>query len=98
MLPKRIEPVSLEFKDSHTPYSSLFQDIYFAPEIGVHESTHVYLKNSGFIDALAKSDPDKHFNLGEIGFGVGLNFLLTYRHFLANSNQGQKLTYLSAEK
>ena len=95
---KRIEPVSIEFKDSNTPYSAQFQDIYYTPETGIEESTYVYLRGSGFIDSLEKNPDQSHFTIGEVGFGVGLNFLLTYQYFFEHASPHQKLTYISAEK
>ena len=95
---KRIEPTSIEFKNEHTPYSPRFQDIYFDSTNGIQESTHVYLEGSGFTRAIKNGKDGEHFTVGEIGFGVALNFLLTYQYFLTHSKKDQKLTYLSAEK
>jgi tRNA 5-methylaminomethyl-2-thiouridine biosynthesis bifunctional protein len=50
----RIKVTRLEFKDSRTPYSAQFQDVYFAPSSGIEESAYVYLEGSGFLDSLAR--------------------------------------------
>ncbi|NDG84486.1 MAG: FAD-dependent oxidoreductase [Proteobacteria bacterium] len=91
--PPRVEVTRLEFKDPRTPYSPRFEDVYFAPASGIDESTYVYLEGSGFIGNQAGA-----VTVAEIGFGVGLNFLLTLRHFLEQSPAPQKLTYLSFER
>lgn len=93
---KRVEPISIEFTDNQTPYSPFHQDVYFSIKDGIEESNYVYLEGSGFAESL-KNRSKIHFNIGEIGFGVGLNFLLTYRHFINNSDENQSLTYFSVE-
>ncbi len=96
MTERRIQPVSIEFKDARAPYSPLFQDIYFSPETGIEESRYAYLEGSGFLEKLAEGSP--HLTVGEIGFGVGLNFLLTLKAFSETAKPGQKLHYVSFEK
>ena len=90
---RRVEAVRLEFKDARTPWSPRFEDVYFAPASGIDESTYVYLEGSGFVQSQAAT-----VTVAEIGFGVGLNFLLTLRHFLENASPSQKLVYLSFER
>ena len=98
MSARRIEPISIEFKDGITPYSPRFGDVYYTHGTGVEESNYIYIEGSGFAEALEKSKDTKHFRIGEIGFGVGLNFLLTYRHFLKHARPDQCLTYITVEK
>jgi len=95
---RRIEPISIEFKDGKTPYSPVFGDVYYTQGIGIEESNYVYLEGSGFAEALKNRPAQKRFTIGEIGFGVGLNFLLTARHFLKNAKDDQTLTYVTVEK
>ena len=98
MSARRIEPITIEFKDGTTPYSPLFGDVYYTHGTGIAESNYVYIEGSGFADALKNQKTKKHFRVGEIGFGVGLNFLLTYQHFLKHSTPEQHLTYVTVEK
>ncbi len=98
MSSRRIQPISIEFKDGLTPYSPVFQDVYYTHVTGIEESNYVYIEGSGFAEALKNRPYQKEFTVGEIGFGVGLNFLLTARHFLENSEPDQKLTYVTVEK
>ncbi len=95
---KRIDPVSIQFNNTETPYSPIFDDVYYSMENGLAESIHVYLEGSGFTESLRKNQKKENFTIGEIGFGVGINFLLTFKHFIENSSEQQKITYLSAEK
>ena len=89
-------PNRLQFKDPKTPYSEQFGDVYFANEMGIEESIYVYLEGSGVHASIRNGTP--LVRVGEIGFGVGLNFLLTLRAFLSDANPHQRLHYASAEK
>ena len=90
-----MKPTALLFQDFHTPYSAEFQDIYFSSTNGIEESKHVYLQGSGFLDSLSSPTPS---TLAEIGFGVGLNFILSLQAFQINAHPQKKITYLSFEK
>ncbi len=96
LIEKRIQAVRIDFRDQKTPYSQQFQDIYFSTSTGVEESSYVYLEGSGFIHSLEKKKPK--ISVGEIGFGVGLNFILTLKKFIEESSDDQQLTYYSFEK
>jgi len=93
---KRIQATHLEYKDPLTPFSPLFQDVYFAAQAGIAESTHVYLDGTKFAEEIATGNPS--ITVAEIGFGVGLNFLLTMQAFLQKAGPEQKLHYISFEK
>ncbi len=105
--PVRIAPVRIEFHDDRTPYSPQFQDVYFSPVSGLDESSYVYLEGGGLASRLSEwaskpSHPGSRVTVAEIGFGVGLNFLLTLREFkkiaLPGSPPGAALNYFSFEK
>jgi tRNA 5-methylaminomethyl-2-thiouridine biosynthesis bifunctional protein len=89
-------PNRLRFKDPKTPYSESFDDLYFSKDVGMEESHYVYLEGSGVLAAI--QEKRSHIHVGEIGFGVGLNFLLTLRAFLQENSSEQTLHYISAEK
>jgi len=86
----------LLFKDPKTPYSPEFDDIYFSSEEGVKESTYVYLEGSGVLAAIREKK--SVIRIGEVGFGVGLNFILTLQAFNREATTEQTLHYVSAEK
>jgi tRNA 5-methylaminomethyl-2-thiouridine biosynthesis bifunctional protein len=92
----RVEVVRLGFRDERTPYSARFDDVYFSAMDGVQESRYVYLEGSGFLEALEAGTP--RIEIGEIGFGVGLNFLLTLDAFLKHSRPDQTLHYHAFER
>lgn len=100
----RVEPARIEFHDERTPYSPRFEDVYFSPASGSDESRYVYLEGSGFSERIRKPPGDTQgwlpdpIAVGEIGFGVGLNFLLTLQEFASIAPPGAKLHYFSFEK
>lgn len=96
-MPGPIQITTLKIQGQRTPYSERFDDVYFAPESGIDESRHVYLDGIRLRERLASPATTIH-TVGEIGFGVGLNFLLTLREFQAHSRPEQKLYYFSAEQ
>jgi tRNA 5-methylaminomethyl-2-thiouridine biosynthesis bifunctional protein len=77
--------------------SSLYQDIYFSPEDGVAESEYVYIKGNRLPERF-RAIGCRPFVVGELGFGTGLNFLLTVRAFLENAPSQALLHYYSIEK
>ena len=45
------EQAELEWRDDNTPYSTVFEDIYFSREDGPAESRHVFLAGNHFSHA-----------------------------------------------
>jgi tRNA 5-methylaminomethyl-2-thiouridine biosynthesis bifunctional protein len=91
---RRVQITDLDFKNDKTPYSSRFRDVYFSPESGVEESKYIYLEGSGALQSIRSGHSE--ITISEIGFGVGLNFLLTLQEF-KNSGASGKLHYFSFE-
>jgi tRNA 5-methylaminomethyl-2-thiouridine biosynthesis bifunctional protein len=93
----KIEVTRVQIQGRRTPFSARFDDVYFAEDSGIPESQYVYLEGSGFLKAL-HATPVEWIKVGEIGFGVGLNFLLTMKAFQEQAQAGQRLYYASAEQ
>ena len=75
-------------------YSKFYNDIYFDKLNGPQETEHVYLNTNN----LTKKFKNKQkFVIAEIGFGTGLNFLLTWRLWKENRKTNGSLTYISFE-
>ncbi|MFN3604890.1 MAG: tRNA (5-methylaminomethyl-2-thiouridine)(34)-methyltransferase MnmD [Leptonema sp. (in: bacteria)] len=74
-------------------YSERFQDIYFQKN-GIDESRYVFLEGNQLEKKFQNS---KNFSICELGFGTGLNFLLTAKLFLETNTKGT-LYYYSIEK
>ena len=60
-----------------TPVSTDFNDLYWSRDAGIAEKTHVFLRGTALHQRWQQLTPSSHFTVGEIGFGFGLNFLLT---------------------
>ena len=73
----------LEWRDGAVPVSIRFNDPFFSLEDGVAETRHVFLAGN---DLPARFRPG--FRIAELGFGTGLNFLVTLMAFRANGGQG----------
>lgn len=72
---------------SHSIYSSKFKESYHSLNGSISESQHVFIKNG------LKNVLKKNINILEIGFGTGLNVLLTF----INNNK-QKINFHTVEK
>jgi tRNA 5-methylaminomethyl-2-thiouridine biosynthesis bifunctional protein len=92
----KLKNPNLSWQESGHPYSVDFDDIYFSASDPVGESTHVFIEGNKLRQRF-KSFEEKVFTVGEIGFGSGLNFLLTRKVWLELSHRGSRLHYLAFE-
>ena len=91
-----VEPALVDWNDAGEPRSPHYHDGYFSRDGGLDESTHVFLQGN---DLPARFVTDEGvFSIGELGFGTGLNFLLTARTFLATAPTGKRLHYWSVDR
>lgn len=85
------QQADLEWRDGQVPVSRAFDDPYFSLENGVAETRHVFLAGNDlparFVDG---------FHIAELGFGTGLNFLVTLAAWRAAGVMG-KLIFTSFE-
>ena len=85
------------------PFSEMFDDIYYSSNegediSGEREFNHVFFKNNGLPERWQTSND---FVIAELGFGSGLNCLLTIRAWLqhlAETQQTSCLHYIAIEK
>lgn len=85
------------------PYSEMFDDIYYSSDesesiSGESEFNHVFFKNNGLPERWGSASK---FIIAELGFGSGLNCLLTIREWLrhlAECGQDKCLHYIALEK
>ncbi len=85
------------------PYSETFDDIYYSSGeneqvSGEGEFRHVFFKNNGLPE---RWHENRDFVIAELGFGSGLNCLLTIREWLrhlAECKQDKCLHYIAIEK
>lgn len=90
-----VEHAELEWDAHNIPRSKTFHDIYFSPEDGAAESEHVFLAQNNLLERWKEA---RTFAIGEIGFGTGLNFFLTWQLWRRNRAANSLLHYLSCEQ
>jgi tRNA 5-methylaminomethyl-2-thiouridine biosynthesis bifunctional protein len=91
----RIEPAELAFDREGTPYSSAYGDVYHSAESGPGQAQHVFIAGNGLPRRWAHA---RVFTILETGFGLGLNFLATWRQWRDDPARPQRLHYVSIEK
>ena len=85
----------LELKDSRLPFHSRWGDFYFSKQGPLEESDQVFLAGNAI---LQRWQGRKIFTIGELGFGVGLNFLNTLNHWRQSPRAPERLFYFAWER
>lgn len=78
-------------------YADNYGDIYYNATDGFAESLYTYINGNHLLHRFASLTAHQQMVIGEVGFGTGLNFILTAETFLTR-NQHAHLYYVSAEK
>ena len=82
------------FDDDGLLFSKQFEDHYFSRNGGAAECMHVFLNGN---DLPKRWENGTNFNIGELGFGTGLNFLTTWQIWQQLRRDGQMLIFTSVE-
>ena len=78
-----------------TLFSNTYDDVFFHDGDGLEETDYVFLQGNNISQRLGKKD----LIIGELGFGTGLNFLLTWQEWRNSGRKsGTRLTFVSCEK
>jgi tRNA 5-methylaminomethyl-2-thiouridine biosynthesis bifunctional protein len=93
-MPHALVPARLAFRDG-TPYSEAFGDVYHSAEGGLAQARHVFLAGNGLPQRWGGRE---RFVILETGFGLGLNFLQTWRAWRADPRRPRRLHFVSIEK
>ncbi len=91
----RLVPAELAFDAEGTPYSPVYGDVYHSAESGPGQAQHVFIAGNGLPRRWARA---RLFTIVETGFGLGLNFLATWRAWRADPARCERLHYVSIEK
>ncbi len=91
----RIDPAELAFDGDGTPYSRDYGDVYHSAESGPGQAQHVFLGGNGLPRNWARA---RVFTIVETGFGLGLNFLATWRLWRDDPARCEHLHFVSIEK
>lgn len=86
----------LEWREGE-PWSPRYRDVFFARGGGLAEAEHVFLAGNRLAPRFASLSPGDTFEIGETGFGTGLNFLAATALFMRCAPSGARLSYVSAE-
>jgi tRNA U34 5-methylaminomethyl-2-thiouridine-forming methyltransferase MnmC len=92
------EAQTLDWHDGDMPYSHEFGDHFYCRTDGRLECGHVFLAGNGLPDRWRTMSPDgDRFQIGELGFGTGLNFCETWRQWKLVRQPGTQLHFTSFE-
>ena len=86
----------IAWTDDGTPRSRAYGDVYYTPDNGLAESRYVFLEGNQLRQRMTRSE-SRVFHIGELGFGTGLNFLLTWALFRRCAPPQARLHYWSCE-
>ena len=97
----QVQTADIEWRNG-LPYSKEFDDIYFSSDDGVAESTYVFIEGNQLKNDWLNGQQSS-FYIGELGFGSGLNFLITAQLWQQLASQNDNLShkhlhYISIEK
>jgi len=92
-----VQGAVVHWDESGTPVSGEFADVYYSRDNGLEESRHVFLHGNE-LPQRWQEHPLPHFCVGELGFGTGLNFLLTWQAWREQPAPRPDLHYVSIEK
>jgi tRNA 5-methylaminomethyl-2-thiouridine biosynthesis bifunctional protein len=94
-----LKPARLQWSDDGSLRSLDYDDVYFQLKgAGTEESSYVFLENNRLEERFAALRPHESFCIAELGFGTGLNFLLTAALFDRCAPPTARLVYAGIEK
>jgi len=91
----RIDPAPLAFDAEGTPFSPVYGDVYHSAESGPGQAQHVFLGGNDLPRNWARA---RVFTILETGFGLGLNFLATWRAWRDDPARCEYLHFVSIEQ
>ena len=92
-----VQPAALHWSDTGAPLSATYGDVYYSQDNGLEESRQVFLQGNDLPQRWCDCSRP-HFCIGELGFGTGLNFLLTWQAWRQQPAPRPDLHYLSIEQ
>lgn len=86
---------AVEWLEGDVPISSLFDDPFYSRQDGRDEAAYVFVDGNGLP---GRWQGVTRFDIAELGFGTGLNFLETWRQWIGTREPGQCLRFTSFER
>ena len=93
----KINPAKIRWLDSGMPYSEDYNDLYFSENNPIEESRYVFLRGND-LDSRWASLKNENFIIAELGFGFGLNFVLSIELWQRTAAPQKRLHYIAFEK
>ncbi|KTC90256.1 bifunctional tRNA (5-methylaminomethyl-2-thiouridine)(34)-methyltransferase MnmD/FAD-dependent 5-carboxymethylaminomethyl-2-thiouridine(34) oxidoreductase MnmC [Fluoribacter dumoffii] len=94
-----INKAELDWHDA-LPFSTHYDDVYHSSEGGINQSLHVFINGNDLINrwqSFSEEEP-KRFTIAETGFGIGLNFLVSWSLWEQYAPKSCQLHFISCEK
>ena len=82
---------------SDEPFSTTYKDLYFSKNQAIEEANFVYIQGNNLPSRWEGLKKNEDFNIVELGFGAGINFLTTLKEWSKNPKSHNWLNYLSIE-
>lgn len=92
---------TIHWRDSKTPASEQFDDVYYSQTDGLEETRYVFLHHNRLSERWKQLDSNNNagqFIIIETGFGTGLNFLATWQLWDTLAPSNWTLHFISIEK
>ncbi|HET7728530.1 MAG TPA: FAD-dependent 5-carboxymethylaminomethyl-2-thiouridine(34) oxidoreductase MnmC [Usitatibacter sp.] len=93
-MPVTVPTASLDRTQAGIPYSREFDDQYHSFQGAIEQSRHVFLAGNGLPGRWAGRDT---FTVLETGFGLGINFLVTWQAWREDARRPRRLHFVSVE-
>lgn len=90
-----IQTATLAFSPEGIPYSAAFDDIYHTTDGGLGQAQYVFLTGNNLP---VRWQTRENFTILETGFGLGLNFLVTWHAWRNDPQRSRRLHFISVEK
>ncbi|MEC5407363.1 bifunctional tRNA (5-methylaminomethyl-2-thiouridine)(34)-methyltransferase MnmD/FAD-dependent 5-carboxymethylaminomethyl-2-thiouridine(34) oxidoreductase MnmC [Paraburkholderia sp. MPAMCS5] len=88
-------PAVLAFRDNGTPFSPVYDDIYHSAVGALEQANYVFLHGNALPE---RWQGRRIFTVLETGFGMGINFLMTWAAWRADPARCERLHFVSTEK
>ena len=90
-----LEPAHLALASDGTPVSDVYGDVYYSSAGGPAQAQHVFLAGN---ELPQRWQGKEQFTILETGFGLGLNFMATWRAWKNDPQRCRELHFISVEK
>jgi len=79
-------------------FSEEYDDFYSSMKGAVEECKHVFIDGNNLTKRFKELEDNTTFFIGELGFGIGINFITTCAEWLKNTSHNQSLEFYSFDK